>query len=742
MLKEEWFNHDTNSNSLQNYQHFDADKDKEDLEGDDEEYPSRHKREDMKEAKLTKDDLIHKVLDGALLDPKSGQNKASVDGILHHIKKAGVKGITKGDIIKHAKSMNGIKVQGGTILKDIKEETMNEGPKWNATLVQYQSHLSSSEYEKVKKLKWFNAKNYKWNPKTQLYDKVNEMNEGKVLKEYTDKNFNKDSIAGFKPDLKVLKKFFPKSVRSSKAYKRFTKYEGGEMWVHVAYSEFKHNGENLSVHWKQFYLRKEPVNLTLMWLRNRDTDTNYGALLVDTDTFYKEKKQIHETNEMKEAKKSTQMKQFDKKVDAKLIANRMRNNKSKSAKSFQLNVFADKVSKMGKVSERDIDNLLPDYIPGGLIASLFTESVNEIKNKFDIQKTFGKDVHAIKKTKEGNFIVQGNLDKIRKTAEKNNINIEDVENWGVRIWTESIVTEGKTSAVYTDPKTGKGYDLQYVSSKKRWELDVMKKGASIYSSAITTIKRDTLAEIQEWLDGYKIDSSWTKGLSESVNEAGNFAGWIAGFNGKKIEIKKGEAKDLWGAKQLAVKQLKVPKSKMGLLWIKPAVDESVNESKKSVTVISNGLQKLSVEMKKHAEFYVKAKAKGDAKEMKQHIGHLKTLTSQKKELERGLDAAISDLDKDVELVANEHVVRSQIRNLVRESLVTEGKFTDDMNDAAVEVYVRFSKITGAFNKIQDYKPLEVALKKDKKWKALEPYQQRLVHKALQWKITHSWEMER
>jgi len=79
------------------------------------------------------------------------------------------------------------------------------------------------------------------------------------------------------------------------------------------------------------------------------------------------------TESVNEAKKSTQMKQFDKKVDAKLIANRMRNNKSKSAKSFQLNVFADKVSKMGKVSERDINNLLPDYIPGGLIASLFTD---------------------------------------------------------------------------------------------------------------------------------------------------------------------------------------------------------------------------------------------------------------------------------------------------------------------------------------------------------------------------------
>ena len=81
---------------------------------------------------------------------------------------------------------------------------------------------------------------------------------------------------------------------------------------------------------------------------------------------------------------------------------------------------------------------------------------------------------------------------------------------------ESTINEGKTSAVYKDPKTGKGYDLQYVSGKKRWELDVMKKDASIYSNAITTIKRDTLKEIQDWLDGYKIDSKWTKGLSESV----------------------------------------------------------------------------------------------------------------------------------------------------------------------------------------------------------------------------------
>jgi hypothetical protein len=51
------------------------------------------------------------------------------------------------------------------------------------------------------------------------------------------------------------------------------------------------------------------------------------------------------------------------------------------------------------------------------------------------------------------------------------------------------------------------------------------------------------------------------------------AGWIAIFGGKKLEIKKSEAKDLYGAKQLAIKKLKVPKSKEGLLAIDVAYDD-------------------------------------------------------------------------------------------------------------------------------------------------------------------------
>lgn len=67
-------------------------------------------------------------------------------------------------------------------------------------------------------------------------------------------------------------------------------------------------------------------------------------------------------------------------------------------------------------------------------------------------------------------------------------------------------------------------------------------------------------------------------FKEYLNEAwakpkGKLAGWIAMFQGKKLEIKKSEAKDLYAAKLLAIKHFKVPKSKMGLLAIEPGYEE-------------------------------------------------------------------------------------------------------------------------------------------------------------------------
>jgi hypothetical protein len=75
--------------------------------------------------------------------------------------------------------------------------------------------------------------------------------------------------------------------------------------------------------------------------------------------------------------------------------------------------------------------------------------------------------------------------------------------------------------------------------------------------------------------GKKICESCGKPHKPENIEESKMAGWVAIYNGKKVEIKKSEAKDLYGAKMKAAKMLKVPKSKMGLLAIKPGYNEEV-----------------------------------------------------------------------------------------------------------------------------------------------------------------------
>ena len=47
-------------------------------------------------------------------------------------------------------------------------------------------------------------------------------------------------------------------------------------------------------------------------------------------------------------------------------------------------------------------------------------------------------------------------------------------------------------------------------------------------------------------------------------------GWIAIYNGRKLEIKKSEASGIYQAKLIAIDKLRVPKSKQGYLAIEPA----------------------------------------------------------------------------------------------------------------------------------------------------------------------------
>jgi hypothetical protein len=91
-------------------------------------------------------------------------------------------------------------------------------------------------------------------------------------------------------------------------------------------------------------------------------------------------------------------------------------------------------------------------------------------------------------------------------------------------------------------------------------------GAKAYQKAISKLRPASRSGIKDkFVHGEEVE------VAEAVD------GWIAMYNGKKVEIKKSEAKDLYAAKLKAIQMLKVPKSKQGLLAIKPAVNEEVEQ---------------------------------------------------------------------------------------------------------------------------------------------------------------------
>ena len=81
------------------------------------------------------------------------------------------------------------------------------------------------------------------------------------------------------------------------------------------------------------------------------------------------------------------------------------------------------------------------------------------------------------------------------------------------------------------------------------------------------------------------------GKNEEVEIDEKFAGWIAFYGGKKLEIrpKKGEIDSLWDAKKSAIDHFKVPKSKQGLLAIKPA-HEGIDIEKASMGAVIKDFQ--------------------------------------------------------------------------------------------------------------------------------------------------------
>jgi hypothetical protein len=127
----------------------------------------------------------------------------------------------------------------------------------------------------------------------------------------------------------------------------------------------------------------KPVAAQIMALAKKGVRANeiglemgfVGNQKLATDAFQKVKNQIYFALD----KRNESYPGFtDKKIDAKIIADKMRNHTDTKG-------FADKIAKMGKVSQKDLDNILPDYVTGGTIEKLFKESVNEVKYPTDLK---------------------------------------------------------------------------------------------------------------------------------------------------------------------------------------------------------------------------------------------------------------------------------------------------------------------------------------------------------------------
>ena len=131
----------------------------------------------------------------------------------------------------------------------------------------------------------------------------------------------------------------------------------------------------------------KPVAAQIMALAKKGVRSNeiglemgfVGNAKLAADTFQKVKNKIYfELDKRNESYPGF----TDKKIDAKIVADRMRNHKDTKG-------FADKIAKMGKVSQQDLDKILPDYVTGGTIEKLFNESINE-DIKSDVNKFLDK----------------------------------------------------------------------------------------------------------------------------------------------------------------------------------------------------------------------------------------------------------------------------------------------------------------------------------------------------------------
>tara|TARA_R110000822_G_scaffold52235_3_gene135297 strand:+ start:1010 stop:4276 length:3267 start_codon:yes stop_codon:yes gene_type:complete len=137
-----------------------------------------------------------------------------------------------------------------------------------------------------------------------------------------------------------------------------------------------------------------------------------------------------------------------------------------------------------------------------------------------------------------------------------------VEDRGGRV----VHSEAFEAGIYEeDPIGSRNADERYGTVKTKSLSDAAKQ--SKRSSGGKTIAQQ-LADRGRNKNKKNANEEVEAGISEEVD------GWVAMYNGKRLEIPNdGKVKGIAGAKAKAIKDMKVPKSKIGMLAIKPSINE-------------------------------------------------------------------------------------------------------------------------------------------------------------------------
>jgi hypothetical protein len=255
------------------------------------------------------------------------------------------------------------------------------------------------------------------------------------------------------------------------------------------------------------------------------------------------------------------------------------------------------VSEAKEVGDDPInDGTPPELRKRGNKTVITSDEIKEaIKDKFDIGEY----------DQEGDM-AKSDLRSIMANAKRLHDMIEDADN--LPEWCQNKITlaedyistvanyltaEMNESDVYGKPTTEKTPTVTLKHKTSGKEIVVVKSAAPGYKKIGYHMKEDwsktgkvakhnkTGEETHEYA---KVDKEGRKtGEREYRNAQGKpmgeeFAGYIAHYNGQKHEIKNHEAKDLYDAKQKAIAHFKIPKSKHGLLSVKPGVNEDYESS--------------------------------------------------------------------------------------------------------------------------------------------------------------------